>query len=182
MLNEEKKQTQQKIEKELEEKSSELNSYFGKPEGTFSVVPEEEFYKELYNTYPDPEVAKDLLIHAFGMKSGIGGYPSETDWIYTMRTFLTTGNRKEPDDVFGTLGCRMWWIMFKAPNDVLPLLINDPAPCGAIALWRIRYGKPQTDEKAKERIKQRFQNPNDVNIWIGAAERMRQILLRQNGQ
>jgi len=177
---EEKRKTQEKIDQDLSEKSFELNNYLGKPEGTFSVVPEEVFYKELYNTYVHPEVARDLLMHVLGFSSSLLGPSADTDWVYTLRTFLTTGKRKEPDEVFGTIGCRIWWILFKAPEDVLPLLLNDPPPCASIALWRIRYGKPETDPQTKEQIKKRLEQPENNGLWGSAAERMVQILLRRN--
>jgi len=99
---------------------------------------------EINNYYISEADAKKIANDLLGINFIKTAQHQEVDYLRVLRSYFTTGTCKAADDTFGTVGNRKWWVIFKAPDEVMPLLINDPE-YKKFALWRMENGPVQED-------------------------------------
>lgn len=104
---------------------------------------------EINNFCISEEDAKRVANELLGINFIKTAHHQEIDYLRVLRSYFTTGECKKADDTFGTVGNRKWWVIFKAPDEVMPLLINDPE-YKKFALWRMENGPIQEDLTRKQ--------------------------------
>jgi len=103
---------------------------------------------EINNFYISEEDAKKVANELLGIRFIKTANDQEIDYLRTLRNYFTIVNNKA-DSTFGTVGNRKWWLIFKAPDEVMPLLINDPE-YRKFALWRMENGLIKEDLLRKQ--------------------------------